>query len=380
MKTLSRRRFLAATGLAALAGVQFFRLPAFAGPHGLRVTSTGQALISHDICAVPYSGLAAVAAELARGDVVFTDLEAAIRTPRSGAPTRTRAMFSHASEPVVLDCLGALNFNLLALANNHAWDLDTPGVLATRDEVARRGFGHAGTGHDLDEATAAGVLQLPSAKVALVAMASGRIRDGAAATPGRAGVNELRLLEGDVLHAADAARNLAAITAASERADLVIAYHHNHEWGDDFARTKDWARAWARSCIDAGAHLFVAHGAPLLHGIEVYRHGLLCHNLGSLVFHSRTPPGHYPPEVWESVIVHADFAAGRLLQFELVPVVLNELGDGDPESVEFYATRGRPRLAEAPRAEAILARLATLSAALGTRFSIDGGRGRMIAD
>lgn len=378
--TINRRDFLQASGLAAISGVSAFWLPAAAagGVQGLRVTATGQALISHDICAAGYPGFEAVVAELARADVVFTDLETAIRTPHSGEPTRTRAMFSHAAEPVVLDCLESMGFNLLALANNHAWDLGTAGVLATRDVVRARGFGHAGTGRDLAEATAAGMLATPAATVALVAMASGRIRDGAAATPERPGVNELRLLEDERLHPEDAARNLAAIAAAARVADLVIAYHHNHEWGDDLARTKDWARRWAQACVDAGAHLFVAHGAPLLHGIEHYRGRLICHNLGSLVFHSRTPLGHYPAEVWESVIVHAGFVAGRLAELELVPVALNEQGDGEDGEPGFHATRGRPTLATGARAERILARLAGLSAALDTALVIRDGRAFLV--
>jgi poly-gamma-glutamate capsule biosynthesis protein CapA/YwtB (metallophosphatase superfamily) len=374
--SMNRRAFLQAAGLAAISGVTYFRLPAATagGARTVRVTATGQALISHDLCATGYPGFEAVVAELARGEVVFTDLETAIRTPQSGEPTRTRAMFSHAAEPAVLDCLKAMGFNLLALANNHAWDLGTEGVLATRDVVRSRGFGHAGTGRDLAEATTAGLLELPGATVALVAMASGRIREGAAATPDQPGVNELRLREDERLHPDDAARNLAAIAAAAGAVDLVIAYHHNHEWGDDFARTKDWARAWAQACIDAGAHLFVAHGAPLLHGIETYRERLICHNLGSLIFHSRTPLGHYPAEVWESVIVHCEFAAGRLAGLELVPVALNEQGAGEDGEPDFYATRGRPTLADGAQAERILARLARLSAAFGTELVVREGR------
>lgn len=374
--SVNRRSFLQSAGLAVMSGATWFWLPAAAagGGRGLRITATGQALISHDICATGYPGFEGIVAELARSEVVFTDLETAIRTPQSGEPTRTRAMFSHAAEPVVLDCLQAMGFNLLALANNHAWDLGTAGVLATRDVVRDRGFGHAGTGRDLAEATSAGTLAVSGLTVALVAMASGRIREGAAATPDRPGVNELRLLENERLHPEDAARNLAAITAAAGVADIVIAYHHNHEWGDDFARTKEWARAWAHACIDAGAHLFVAHGAPLLHGIESYRERLICHNLGSLIFHSRTPLGHYPPEVWESAIVHGEFAAGRLAHLELVPVALNEQGTGEDGEAGFYATRGRPALATGAQAERILARLASLSAALGTTLEVREGR------
>ena len=159
-------------------------------------------------------------------------------------------------------------------------------------------------------------------------MATGKIAEGAAATATRAGVNEVRMT-GEQLHAEDVDRNLAAIEAAASQADYVIVYLSNHQWGEDKATTKPWARSFARQCVDAGGDVFVAHGAPLLHGIELYRGRPLFHCLGSLVFHSRTPPGYYPPEVWESVIVHCDFAGGRLLGLTVVPVLLNERGDDE---------------------------------------------------
>jgi poly-gamma-glutamate synthesis protein (capsule biosynthesis protein) len=364
----SRRRFLqyaTSLPLAGLAGCATVGAGRGGSAAALRVTLAGQALMKYPLCDEPYDGLDAVVAELRGAGTVFTDLEVAISTPRSGAPTRDNE-FLHAAPPAVLDCLRAMGFNLLALSNNHAWDLGTEGVLATREEVAAAGFGFAGTGRDVAEAAAPGFVPVgPS--VALVAMATGKIRDGAAATATRAGVNELRFADGR-LDEADVARNLAALAAARRRADCVIAYLHNHQWGDDMRVTAEWSRAFARRCVDAGADVFASHGAPLLHGIEFHRGRPLLHGLGSLVFQSRTAPGHYPPEVWESAIVHCDFAGGRLAALRVVPVALNEVAD-DPARTP--ATRGRPRLATGLQRQQIVARLAGLSAALGTDLRID---------
>jgi poly-gamma-glutamate synthesis protein (capsule biosynthesis protein) len=327
--------------------------------------------MKHPVCASPYEGLAGVVSELRGGDAVFTDLEVAIETPRSGAPTRDDE-YLHAAPPATLECLREMGFNLLALSNNHAWDLGTAGVLATREEVAARGFAFAGTGHDADEAAAAGFLPGPS-RVALVSAATGKIRDGAAATATRAGVNEIRMPDGR-LDEEDVLRNLNAITAAGTEADYVIAYLHNHQWGEDMRATKDWARDYARRCVGAGADVFVSHGAPLLHGIELYRGRPLLHGLGSLVFQSRTRPGHYPPEVWESAIVHCDFEEHQLAEMRAVPIALNELED---EPGRFAQTRGRPRLARGDQARRILMRLASLSDGLGATLSVDPGSGQI---
>lgn len=339
-----------------------------------RITLSGQLLMTHPLCVQPYPGFAAVVAELKRGQVLSSDLEIAIQTPASGAPTR-EGQFMHLAQPGVLDCIADMGFNLLSLANNHAWDLGTAGVLATRVAVADKGLGYAGTGPDLAAASAAG--ESPDfPDVALIGMAVGKIRDGAAATATRAGVNELRMPEPGILHPDDVQRNLASIRQAKNSGKTVLVCLHNHEWGENMALLYDWARQFAHDCVDAGADLFFSHGAPLLKGVEIYRGKPLLHGLGSLVFHSRTAIGHYPPEVWETAIVHTVFSKHELVSLEIVPVILNEQGD-DPE--QHLQTRGRPRLAEGVDAERILTRLQKLSEplALGTRLEIHNHKARL---
>jgi poly-gamma-glutamate synthesis protein (capsule biosynthesis protein) len=368
---IDRRHFLQYAGalpMAAFAGCAGLPGPA-RGP--VRITLAGQALMTHPVCALPYEGLDAVIAALRGAPAVFTDLEVAIQTPRSGAPTRDNE-FLHLAPVSVLGCLREMGFNLLALANNHAWDLGTDGLVATREEVAAAGFGFAGTGRDLGEAAAPGFVPAPG-RIALVAMATGKIREGASATGDRPGVNELRMADGALVEE-DVLRNLRSIGEARNSADYVIACLHNHQWGEDMRTTKDWAREFARRCVDAGAAVFASHGAPLLHGVEFHRGRPLLHGLGSLVFQSRTRPGHYPPEVWESAIVHCDFDGDRLAGMQVVPVALNEIADDPGHSP---ATRGRPRIAAGNQRERILARLARLSAGLGSGLDIDPATGRV---
>lgn len=369
--SISRRdvlRAIASLPLFAKAGFAAQKGPAVSRPP-LSMTLTGQALMKHPLCDAPYAGFAEVIAEVQRGDLAFTDLEVAIRTPQSGAPTRNNS-FLHETSPVVLECLRDIGFDLLALSNNHAWDLGTAGILATRDAVADAGFAHAGTGANLDEASAAGIWE-GEARVALVSMASGKIVEGGAATENRPGVNEVRLSDDDVVDPDDHYRVVRSIEKAAAESDYVIAYLHNHQWRGDMTVTREWVRNFAKDCAIAGADVFVSHGAPLLHGIEMFQGKPLMYGLGSFVFHSHTEPGYYLPEVWQSAIVHLDFDGDGLDQLTVIPIALNEIGDDAKHHLE---TRGRPRIASGGKGAYILQRLRQRSAELGTDLRIDSGR------
>ena len=337
----------------------------------MRIAFTGQALIQHDLRKTAPEKFAGIVAALRAHDVVFTDLETVIDTGR-GAPTRKNEFF-HAAPLTVLDCVREVGFNLLTLAGNHAFDLGSDGILGTREAVLARGFSCAGTGATLAEAAAPAVLVTPHGRVALVAFASGSIAEGGAATADRPGVNEVRLdANTGEINAGDAERVFAALRAAAKTADLVIAYQHDHYWEKDNRLTPAWKQRFAHRCIDAGASTFVSHGAPLLHGIEIYHGRPIFYDLGSLVFHTITAPGYYLPEVWESAIVEGEFSNGQFVSLRLRPVTLNERGDGEPPAPHFYETRGAPTLATGAQGRAILERVMKLSSGYGTRITLDG--------
>ena len=72
-----------------------------------------------------------------------------------------------------------------------------------------------------------------------------------------------------------------------------------------------WKRKLAHKCIDAGANIYVGHGDPRLQGIEIYRGCVILYCLGSLFFQTKTEVGFYGREVWESVIVQVHCHKGE---------------------------------------------------------------------
>lgn len=332
-----RRTMLAASLGAAV-------MPAFATPvkrRPIRVTLLGQSLIQQNLCATGWPGMVAIRSRLATADVVFTDLETAIDGPGAGPPTRQGEVL-HAAKPEVIDCLKSLGVTMVTTANNHAWDLGTTGILSAIDALDQRRIVHAGTGRDLATASAAAIQNTPAGNVALVSAAAGMIRDGAAATPTRAGVAELRRLASGALDPTDVARTLDAIRAARSVGATVIFCLHNHYWEPVQADTPAWQRQLARDCVDAGAAVFVGHGVPLMQGIERYKGAPLFHGLGNFIFQTRKADDFYEAPTWKSLIVEARFQDARFLDARLIPVRL-EAGKAGGEY-----SRGYPELDREP--------------------------------
>jgi poly-gamma-glutamate capsule biosynthesis protein CapA/YwtB (metallophosphatase superfamily) len=372
----------------------------------ITVTLTGQAMIRSDLrenapAAVP------VIRGLLKGDVIFTNFEAAVAEP--GETVNEGRGFL--APPEALDALTAFGFNLLAFADNHAFDLKVEGIQNTIREADRRKIVHAGTGNNVGEASAPGYLRTPKGTVALIASSSGLIAAGASATADRPGVNELRVEAGgkkneatadlpgagpNTPNAEDSRRILDSIREARKHADLVIVYQHNHVFGNHSFTTiftegmaerlapNDWLKKWTHEEVDAGADVIVMHGAPLLHGIEIYHGKPIFYDLGNFIYNLPPTIAYiHEPMNWESAVAYVEFQGGRAQSISLRPIVMNYIGEGQAEMHDdrannrFVQTRGLPSPAKGARAGYILDRLAEFSKPFGTKIEIHGETGEV---
>ena len=204
--------------------------------------------------------------------------------------------------------------------------------------------------------------------------------------------------------------NLDQIRRAARQSDWVVASLHSHEGENGAVNDSSvpaFVERYARSCIDAGADVFVAHGSHVLGPIEVYDGRPIFYGLGNLVFQSelveRLPADIYhrygldhsalPPDVYnartldedgefvgalgnrayyESVVPRCRFEDGTLEAIELHPISL-QLDSSPPD-------RGLPVRATGTVADRILERLRGLSAAYDTRIETDGDVGEIRAE
>ena len=81
----------------------------------------------------------------------------------------------------------------------------------------------------------------------------------------------------------DPKRILQSIRSAHQQADIVMVYQRKHMFEKSFATIMSeelpeplvpapWTKEWTHEEVDAGADIVVMHGAPLVHGVEIYHH------------------------------------------------------------------------------------------------------------
>lgn len=213
---------------------------------GLRISLSGQAMVQHDIRRWP------IGAECVRdmrpllaAHVVFTELETCLVREGRQPQKQRDTVFFHAAAPDVLDVLVEMGFNLHCCSNNHAGDLGEEGLLTLMEEFAARDLCMGGIGMDASSAALPVFLDTPQGRIGLVSFAS-KVPEHSVALdhPPRPGVNSLSMTDVDAqtLDPVELKRVLTAIEQARdgfvdprtgvthEKADMIIAYHHNHYW------------------------------------------------------------------------------------------------------------------------------------------------------
>jgi hypothetical protein len=113
--------------------------------------------------------------------------------------------------------------------------------------------------------------------------------------------------------------------------------------------------------------------------VEIYKGKPIFYDLGNFIYN--LPPAATfldDPINWESAVAYVEFQGGKLRSISLQPIVLNNIGEGQPDvhneftNNQFLDTRGLPSPAPRVRAGYILRRMANASKPFGTDFEIHG--------
>jgi poly-gamma-glutamate capsule biosynthesis protein CapA/YwtB (metallophosphatase superfamily) len=162
----------------------------------LRMVLTGDSIITRNMRVFREPGYLDMVELIRSGDISITNAEMLFHN-FDVAPTAVPGGSYMRAHPALIEDLKWMGFDLVACANNHAYDYGENGVLLNIRHLDAYGLAHAGTGANLSEARSPTYHDTPNGRVAVISVtmsgpqnlaAQHQWRDG----PGRPGANMLR--------------------------------------------------------------------------------------------------------------------------------------------------------------------------------------------
>ncbi len=195
-----------------------------------------------------------------------------LECPPTDAGAQLDKQFSFRCDPAALPVARDNGVEVANLANNHSQDRGAEGLLDSIVNVRAAGIEPVGAGADLIEATTPAVFEIDGWTVAVLGMGGVLPGDAWLATDDRAG-----MASGD-----DIDQMVAAVTAATELADIVVVTIH---WGVEGVIEPDAGdRARAEAMIAAGADVIFGHHPHRLGELELIDGAPVFWTLGNFVW------------------------------------------------------------------------------------------------
>jgi poly-gamma-glutamate capsule biosynthesis protein CapA/YwtB (metallophosphatase superfamily) len=199
-------------------------------------------------------------------DVRFGNLEFTLPGDGKYVPTEPRVV----GRPEFVNWVAASGFNVLTLANNHAFDALDGGFRQVRTAMDGLGLPHFGAGMDLDEAAAPAIVEANGLRLAFVAAVDHRSGPYRFASDRQWGVAPL-----------DVTRLARQIGELHRQVHHVVVSVH---WGEErFLIPSPVQIEQAHALVDAGASLLLGHHPHVLQGMEFYRGAPIIYSLGNSV-------------------------------------------------------------------------------------------------
>ena len=157
---------------------------------------TGESLISRQMKVFTEKQFLALKDVITNADVSFTNAEMLFHNYEDAPSTVPGGTYMRC-DPQYIEDLKWMGFDIVATANNHAWDFGENGVLTNIENLDKYGLPYAGTGHNLASATAPTYLDTNAGRVALISATTsgppgGRAGDQRRDVRGRPGPNYIR--------------------------------------------------------------------------------------------------------------------------------------------------------------------------------------------
>jgi poly-gamma-glutamate capsule biosynthesis protein CapA/YwtB (metallophosphatase superfamily) len=210
-----------------------------------------------------------IAGDLNSADLLIGNLEG----PVSDKGEKVGSIYSFRMNPEAINGLGYAGFNVLLLANNHAFDYGRQALEDTLKRLKEAGISYAGAGFDKNEAFSPLIKEVRGMKIAFLSYTNLGSNYWAAGekSSGIAWISENNIEE--------VKKN---IERAKQQTDFLIVFLHG---GDEYqAEPNPFQVSFARAAIDSGADLVIEHHPHVVQKNEEYKEKKIFYSLGNFVF------------------------------------------------------------------------------------------------
>lgn len=211
-------------------------------------------------------------------------------------------------DPECADLLNAARFDVACLANNHAGDYGSDGIMETICTLQNHGLHTVGAGRNLTDAGEPLFLSVKNIDIGIYACC---MNMSGMADVNKAGVNPLRPMQ-----------NAGEIRGISHSCGITIVIVHKGSEMYPFPSPRTVKTF--RRFIDAGASAVVAIHAHCPQGIEIYKGCPIIYNLGNFLFDRRKrnlPDKRYDLDTfwWKGYMARIRFTPNKAAALEVIP-------------------------------------------------------------
>lgn len=201
-----------------------------------------------------------------KADLIFGNLE----SPISNSGKLVGSLYPLRADPRVVSGLKYAGFNVMSVANNHAFDYGPEAFSDTLSNLKNAGIAYTGGGENFKQASQGAILNIKGIKVIVLAYTD-LLPKKWSATDNQSGFNYL-----------DKEQMTKDISLAKKKSDLVIVSFH---WGREYeTKANDRQKDFAKAAVNAGASLVVGHHPHIVQELSKINKVFVAYSLGNFVF------------------------------------------------------------------------------------------------